>query len=98
MKSQIHGNPVPCGRGVNDLDGEKTASASESLARNLAANATFGEKTVHGGTMRQPGVCRQGWGTAGGLADFGLNRPVTAAWLMIINLFGLRMRGFLLIH
>jgi hypothetical protein len=33
--------------------GEKTASTSESLARNLAANATNGEETVHFDTMKQ---------------------------------------------
>jgi hypothetical protein len=32
---------------------KKTASASESLAHNLAANRTNGEETVHAGTMRQ---------------------------------------------
>jgi hypothetical protein len=30
---------------------EKTASASESLANNLAANAADGEEAVHGSTM-----------------------------------------------
>jgi hypothetical protein len=38
---------------------EKTASASESLANNLAANAADGEETVHGSTMSQPGGWRQ---------------------------------------
>ncbi|OYU86020.1 MAG: hypothetical protein CFE29_31050 [Bradyrhizobiaceae bacterium PARB1] len=36
-------------------DEKKTASASESLAHNLAANAANGEETVHAGTMRQHG-------------------------------------------
>ncbi|MGH6681581.1 MAG: hypothetical protein ACREDL_22210 [Bradyrhizobium sp.] len=41
----------------DDLNFEKkTASASESLAHNLAANAANSEKTVHGCTMVQ---CRQ---------------------------------------
>jgi len=41
----------------DDLSFEKkTASASESLAHNLAANAADGEKTVHVCTMVQ---CRQ---------------------------------------
>jgi hypothetical protein len=39
---------------------EKTASASESLANNLAANAADGEETVHRGTMGQPMASRQG--------------------------------------
>jgi hypothetical protein len=38
---------VPAGRASHDLFGEKTASASESLAHNLAANAANGEVTVH---------------------------------------------------
>jgi hypothetical protein len=45
---------VPDGRAYCHLEGEKkTASASESLAHNLAANRTNGEETVHAGTMRQ---------------------------------------------
>jgi hypothetical protein len=42
-----------------DLVREKTASASESLANNLAANTANGEETVHGGMMLQPGARRQ---------------------------------------
>jgi hypothetical protein len=38
---------------------EKTASASESLANNLAANAAVGEETVHGSTMALSGLRRQ---------------------------------------
>jgi len=44
----------------DDLNFEKkTASASESLAHNLAANAADGEETVHGRTMGQSGAVRQ---------------------------------------
>jgi hypothetical protein len=32
---------------------KKTASASDELARNLAANAANGEETVHGGKKSQ---------------------------------------------
>jgi hypothetical protein len=35
--------------------GEKTASASESLANNLAANAADGEETVHESTIAVSG-------------------------------------------
>jgi hypothetical protein len=40
--------------------GEKTASASESLANNLAANAADGEDTVHGSTIAVSESRRQG--------------------------------------
>jgi hypothetical protein len=39
---------------------EKTASASYTLANNLAANATDGEETVHFVTMEQAMAPRQG--------------------------------------
>jgi hypothetical protein len=45
---------LAAGRPVISVE-KKTASASESLALNLAANATNGEETVHCGTMRQHG-------------------------------------------
>jgi hypothetical protein len=45
---------LAAGRPVISVE-KKTASASESLAHNLAANATNGEETVHCGTMRQHG-------------------------------------------
>jgi hypothetical protein len=48
VEAQLHGNPSGGGRASNNLVfREKTASASESLANNLAANAADGEETVH---------------------------------------------------
>src|ERR1700712_3127363 len=67
------------------ISGErKTASASESLAHNLAANATNGEKTVHAATMGQPGGCRQGR-----RKPISAMKPPRPAWLIIINVLGL---------
>jgi hypothetical protein len=45
---------LAAGRPVISVE-KKTASASESLAHNLVANAANGEETVHAGTMRQHG-------------------------------------------
>jgi len=46
----LHGNPSGGGRASNNLVfREKTASASESLANNLAANGADIEVAVHGG-------------------------------------------------
>ena len=47
---ELHGNRIPClaAGSSHDLDREKTAPASESLANNLAANADNGDRTVHG--------------------------------------------------
>jgi hypothetical protein len=55
---------------------EKTASASESLADNLAADTADGEETVHGGTMRQPGAVRQYLTIYRRSADFGHDWPL----------------------
>jgi hypothetical protein len=66
---------------------EKTASASESLAHNLAANATNGEETVHANYH----------GPARGTASSALKKPVWGMkrprppWLIILNVF-VRMR------
>ena len=78
---------VPCGRASNTLDREKTASASESLAHNLAANATDGEETVHFLTMGQLGGLRQG-------REWPAKRPLGheqsgPTWLIIINVLAL---------
>jgi hypothetical protein len=77
---------VPAGRASHDLFvGEKTASASESLARNLAANATNGEETVHAPYH----------GPAGGMPSrpqkrrFRSPNAPGSPWLIIINLPGL---------
>jgi hypothetical protein len=40
---------------------KRTASASDSLAHNLAANATNGEKTVHENTLGQRVEPVKGW-------------------------------------
>jgi hypothetical protein len=56
---------------------EKTASASESLARNLAAKTANGEGTVHHGTMLQPKAGRQYLRAVQPKADFGHDRPLS---------------------
>jgi len=77
--------------------GEKTASASESLANNLAANAADGEETVHGSTIAVSGGRRQ----ALLVPDLGPIRPpnpairrrLVGSWLIIINVLGLFLRA-----
>jgi hypothetical protein len=61
--------------------GEKTASASESLANNLAANAADGEETVHGSTMALSGGRRQ----ALLVPDLGPITPPTRPARLMVN-------------
>jgi len=84
--------PKPCGRASNDLFGEKTASASESLANNLAANATNGEETVHEITMagrwrRVKGPQRQHNGPISAM------NPPRPPWLIIVYDFEANFTG-----
>ena len=81
------------GRRVISNDEKKTASASESLAHNLAASRTNGEETVHAGTMRQQvftvkrrkSAASSRWENAT-TAHFGRNRCLPGPpWLSIIN-------------
>jgi hypothetical protein len=68
---------------------EKTASASESLANNLAADAADGEVAVHGSTMAPSGRRRQGLFAPVWRAISVVAMIPRTAWLIIINVLGL---------
>src|SRR5690348_5003018 len=85
--------PVAAGRPTISMR-EKTASASESLANNLAANGADIEVAVHGRTNGPPGLPRQGEMPLFGRFCRPNARPALgAAWLIILNHWRLSSAG-----